>query len=737
MTTLVPKFSRYAILLLCVIFSVSLDYAQTTLVENAIPRSRLILLNNHSEERTAALILQDFIKKISAAELPILANNESLHPGDIVINNADGDAALTEDGFHLTCSGNGLSISSAGGKGVIYGAVTLLEQYLGVDYFGEFESNYPQQKTIMLPAIDRMENPAFRYRQSQNYALSTDTVYRLWNRLEMPTDVFAAGYWVHTFDRLLPSDVYGETHPEYYAYFNGSRHPGKASQWCLTNDEVFELVSRRIDSIFKANPGKNIISVSQNDGNFTNCTCDQCKAIDDYEGALSGSVVTFLNKLAARFPDKEFSTLAYLYTMQPPKHIKPLPNVNIMLCDIDCNREVSLTENASGREFVRAMEGWSAISDNIFIWDYGINFDNYVSPFPNFHILQDNIRLFKKNHATMHFSQISSSRGGDFAELRSYLVNKLMWNPELNVDSLLHHFLNGYYGPAGAFLYEYIKVMEGALLGSGIRLWIYDSPVSHKSGMLKPELMRRYKKLFDNAEQAVKSDPTYLMRVQRSRLPLQYAELEIARTENEKDYADISQKLDLFESRVKAFDVPTLNERRNSPVDYCELYRQRYMPAAEKSIALGASVNYAPLPGKKYQEISKTALTDGLFGGSTFVESWVGWEGQDATITLDLGSVKPVHSIEADFLHQLGAWILLPKQVTYSYSTDGAHFTPWESHTIPEDRSVQVKFVGIKTEIQVQARYLKIDVIATKECPTWHYGVGHPSWFFVDEVTVK
>ena len=26
---------------------------------------------------------------------------------------------------------------------------------------------------------------------------------------------------------------------------------------------------------------------------------------------------SFLNKLAARFPDKEFSTLAYLYTMNP------------------------------------------------------------------------------------------------------------------------------------------------------------------------------------------------------------------------------------------------------------------------------------------------------------------------------------------------------------------------------------------------------------------------------------
>ena len=263
----------------------------------------------------------------------------------------------------------------------------------------------------------------------------------------------AAGYWVHTFDKLLPSSIYGKEHPEYYSYFKGKRHPGKASQWCLSNPEVFEIVAQRVDSIFKANPDKHIMSVSQNDGNYTNCTCDACKAIDDYEGALSGSIITFLNKLAARFPDKEFSTLAYLYTMNPPKHVKPLPNVNIMLCDIDCDREVTLTENASGKKFVKAMEGWSKITNNIFVWDYGINFDNYLAPFPNFHILQDNIRLFKKNHATMHFSQIAGSRGGDFAELRAYLVSKLMWNPEVNVDSLMQHFLHGYYGEAAPYLY--------------------------------------------------------------------------------------------------------------------------------------------------------------------------------------------------------------------------------------------------------------------------------------------
>lgn len=131
-------------------------------------------------------------------------------------------------------------------------------------------------------------------------------------------------------------------------------------------------------------------------------------------GRPSGNYIRFLNKLAERFPDKEFSTLAYLFTMQPPRHVKPLPNVNIMLCDIDCNREVPLTDNASGQEFVRALEGWSAVSDNIFVWDYGINFDNMVAPFPNFPILKPNIELFHRNHVTMHFSQIGGSYGGDF-----------------------------------------------------------------------------------------------------------------------------------------------------------------------------------------------------------------------------------------------------------------------------------------------------------------------------------
>ena len=710
--------------------------AQVTLVKDGKSNARIIVQDKMPDTKTSAQLLQHFLYHISKSKLPI-ENDKTPRKGDILIGGQT-PQTVTEDGFSISTQDGILRISGKE-KGVVYGVVTLLEQYLGVDYWGENEYSFTPQKMVILPLINKVENPAFRYRQTQCYAIRTDSIYKWWNRLEEPNEVFAAGYWVHTFDKLLPSSVYGKEHPEYYSYFKGKRHPGKASQWCLSNPEVFEIVAQRVDSIFKANPDKHIMSVSQNDGNYTNCTCDACKAIDDYEGALSGSVITFLNKLAARFPDKEFSTLAYLYTMNPPKHVKPLPNVNIMLCDSDCDREVTLTENASGKEFVKAMEGWSKITNNIFVWDYGINFDNYLAPFPNFHILQDNIRLFKKNHATMHFSQIAGSRGGDFAELRAYLVSKLMWNPEANVDSLMQHFLHGYYGEAAPHLYQYIKVMEGALIGSGQRLWIYDSPVSHKYGMLKPALMRRYNHLFDLAEKAVATEPDFLKRVQRARLPIQYSELEIARTETEKDLADINKKLDLFEERVKEFQVPTLNERSNSPIDYCKLYRERYMPQKENSLALGAKVTYITPPTGKYAALGKTALVDGLFGGATFVDSWIGWEGTDGAFVIDLGETKEIHSVETDFLHQIGAWILFPLKVVYSYADDGEHYTHWKTIDLPEERTGEVKFRGVKAKSAepVKTRYVKVEVTGTKECPTWHYGVGHPSWFFIDEVIIK
>ncbi len=731
---------KYLSIPLAIALATGAASSQTTIVDNSRPAASIILHEDNPTNRTAADILNRFISEISGTTLPIVPDGKAPKKGNaIIIGQPTDDAG--EDGFVIDgTDGHTVGIATGGGRGAIYGVTDLLENQLGVKYYAKDYYTLSKSPTIIIPRIHKADTPAFRYRQSQSYALE-DSIGRHWMRMKEPRDIFTGGLWVHTFDRILPSTKYGNDHPEYYSFINGERRPGNHSQWCLTNPEVFEVVCTRLDSIFAANPGTSMISISQNDGNFTQCACPRCKAVDEAEGSLSGNYVRFLNKLAQRYPDKEFSTLAYLFTMHPPKLTKPLPNVNIMLCDIDCKREVALPYNESGREFVKALEGWGKISNNIFVWDYGINFDGMVSPFPNFHILADNLRLFKKNGATMVFEQVNGVRGADFAEMRAYMLAKLMWNPDLDADSLMRDFAIGYYGEAAPLMIEYRKMLEGALLSSDTPLWIYDSPISHKNGMLNANLRRRYNELFDKAEKAVASDSAHLAHVRMGRLPLMFSELEIARTEPSAtiDRDALAAKVEEFRRECAIQGVTTLNERNNSPSDYCDLYLTRFLPGGTTNKAAGATVTWIKEPAKSYQPIADKALTDGLFGGTTYVESWVGWEGSDAEFILDLGKPVEINAIEADFLHQLGAWVLAPKGGRYQVSLDGTAFTSFGEFAFDEDRDVQVKFKKGRAESTspVTARYIKVAIDGIGMCPDWHYGVGHPAWFFLDEITVE
>lgn len=713
--------------------------AETFIVKDGKAAGRIIAAET-GPEQDAALLLKDFVERLTGAQIRIVPPDSRPKKGDVLFLGHKTESGLSEDAFCISTEGGIVTIVSGGGNGSSYAVVTLLEDYFGVRYYAADAMYYDRTDCLSLPdGLSVTQTPTFRYRQTQSYSLALDPLYKIWFRLEQPDEVFAGNLWVHTFNRILPASVYGKSHPDWYSFIGGERRPGKASQWCLTNPEVLEAASRQIDSIFRANPGMKMISVSQNDGNNTYCQCPECMKVIEREGAVSGLYIEFLNKIASRFPDKEFSTLAYLFTMNPPEHVKPLPNVNIMLCDIDCDREVPLTGNASGQYFLKALEGWSEISDNIFVWDYGINFDNMVAPFPNFHVIQPNIQIFRDHHVTMHFSQIAATLGTDFSEMRSYLAAKLMWNADADLDSLMTGFMDGYYGPAGKYLYQYEKMREGALLGSGQRLWIYDSPVSHKDGMLNAACRRQYNILFDKAEAAVADQPEYLKRVWMARLPLQYSELEIARAEGCKDPASITEALDLFEERTAMFGIPTLNERNNTPAEYCRLYRERYLPGDRSDKALGAEVRYIVEPtAARYRKVGEKGLTDGIYGGSTFVESWVGWEGCDAEFIVDLGEAKDISYIGADFLHQLGQWILLPVSFSCWTSGDGDGYDFFGKTQVAEDDSPQVKFekIGCTSASPVTARYIKIYIEGTKVCPSWHYGVGQPSWLFLDEVEV-
>jgi len=60
-----------------------------------------------------------------------------------------------------------------------------------------------------------------------------------------------------------------------------------------------------------------------------------------------------------RVPDKVISTLAYQYSRRAPAGIKPEPNVNIMLCTIECNRSRPIETDPANASFRQDIRDWS------------------------------------------------------------------------------------------------------------------------------------------------------------------------------------------------------------------------------------------------------------------------------------------------------------------------------------------------------------------------------------------
>ena len=226
-----------------------------------------------------------------------------------------------------------------------------------------------------------------------------------------------------------------------------------------------ELV-KNLKERLRADPAATIASVSQNDC-FGNCTCPKCRAVDEEEGGPAGSLLRFVNAVAAdiepEFPNIAIDTLAYQYTRKPPRLARPRPSVIVRLCSIECAFAKPL-DDPRNKAFFDDLDGWSKIAGRLYIWDYTTNFSHYVQPHPNYGVLGRNIRLFVDRNVRGVFEQGAyQSWGSEMAELRAWVLAKLLWDPGLEEGRLREEFLKGYYGPAAGDMDDYLEGLEQAL----------------------------------------------------------------------------------------------------------------------------------------------------------------------------------------------------------------------------------------------------------------------------------
>jgi hypothetical protein len=510
--------------------------ADITLAENGQAKTVIVVRPDASEPvQHAAKELATFLGQTTGGQFEIVNRMEGGRPciclfPEAALRARSSRAAddLGVEGVVLKTFRNGLILTGGEPRGTLYAVYTFLEDYLGCRWWSSTESTIPRRPTVTIGDIDVRYEPPLEYREAYWFdAFDGDWAVRnKCNGNGERLDARRGGKhkyegFVHTFYRLIPPQVYFEDHPEWFSEIDGKRTAERA-QLCLTNEQMRAELVGNLKERLRGNPEVTIASVSQNDWRG-NCQCRKCKAVEEEEGGPAGLMLRFVNAVAAdieeEFPNVAISTLAYQYTRKPPQRVKPRHNVIVRLCSIECSFSKPLADERN-QLFRDDLVGWSKICNRLYIWDYTTNFRHHIMPHPNLRVLGPNVKFFADHNVKGVFEQGAyTTNGAEMAELRAWVLAKLLWDPNRDGQALIDEFIEGYYGPAAPHVKAYLKVTHDAVEASGDWLGCFSQ---HTAKFLSFETLAEGWRHLQAAEEAVQDDPDLRLRVQVAQLPVMY-----------------------------------------------------------------------------------------------------------------------------------------------------------------------------------------------------------------------
>lgn len=512
------------------------------------PYTIVLAADASASEQHAAGDLQDLLLQATGATLPIVSEEEAqarvaprifVGAGTLARERLATGAPvdweqLGDEGFVLRSieAGAAPDLVIAGGRrrGTMYGVYGLLDR-LGFRWYTNRKTWYPQADALVLAPLDEVGGPAFMYREPYiREAFDADWAARnRVNSMRASLDEARGGrvgvHGVHTFDTVIPDSLYDE-HPEYFPLIGGRRVTGYV-QRCLTNPDVVRVAADNVIAWMDRTPDGVFFSVSQEDTERL-CECAACTAKMEAEESPMGLYLDFVNQVAElvepHHPDKYITTLAYWFTEKPPKTVRPRDNVFIRLCPISicvAHPFTECTEDAS-RDFSGYLSAWGEITDRIIIWHYNTNFKHFPMPFPNFGEFTADIATYHRNGVRGIFFQGSGdSPGGGDADLRAWVMARLLWDPYQDAGALVDEWLHAVYGAAYAPMRAWFDLMHAQVADPDAHLHIFQSP----SRDLYPEaVVVEGFRLHETAYELAAGDETARYYIGKSRLALEFVD---------------------------------------------------------------------------------------------------------------------------------------------------------------------------------------------------------------------
>jgi hypothetical protein len=573
------------------------------------PFSIVVPVDAIPSEEYAAAQLQYYLSRVSGVKLDII--NEAAVDQDqnyifVGLNNfveehisKSGVDSLGKDGIIIKTTGSRLIISGGRPRGTLNAVYHFLEEYIGCRWWTPTDMDIPETKSITLDKINEYYIPPFKYRNHFIYNTISSPKFAAVlheNGDDQKVSLQQGGNekilgFVHTFSKILPPEKYFSKHPEWYSDPNNndlpctskSKEPApQQTQLCLTNKQMYQEFLKNTLMWIAANPSYGIISISQNDYR-SYCQCESCKKIVEQEDSPSGLLLQFVNRIAADiekiYPEKKIETLAYYFSLQPPKITRPRKNVIIRIAPIQSDWAYALN-SPQNKEIKEILVQWSEISDELYYWGYNTNFIHLMLPHPSFGHVGEDLKFLAEKGFTGIFMQDNKYTDGFgyFLDMKAWVVGHLMWDPSLDQQVLVKEFMDHYYGAGGYYLSQYIQLMEKAFRNSHKKLSTFNRDFS----FLTLDVLNKGTLLFDKALSSVEKGSIYHERIQKEKTVFDFAWLVLhrplkieSRIRNEEFLGPDTYTKDMenFFERLKKYKVKRIDRKFTN-----EAYQRELIP---------------------------------------------------------------------------------------------------------------------------------------------------------------
>ena len=531
--------------------------------------------------RAVAEDMASILRAITGSTFPVVTDESPAVAGELIVGPDNSrlkglgleemTSGFAEDEYEIRTVDGRLVIAGAPPRGTVNGIYGFLQDHLGCRWFTPGVSRIPRQPAMELPPIRDRQRPDFQER-SLVAPQHWDAAWTARNRLNVcktyggsvSKNFLMKDPRVHTIGNYyeshalaeIPASLFDE-HPEYYAEINGERtiHPeGNARAYCITHPDFVKYLAERLKRSAGNYEGRVVLGLGHTDSaNY--CRCPVCSASYERVG-LAGTYMEFANAVAAdvaaAHPNALIDTLVYGMTFVPTP-VRMHPQVRATWCPISAcyAHGFGACQPNLDRDYLGQLDQWLNNTDQLQIWYYHYQSDAWM-PHLRLAATRQDFRDFHRRgmqgvfveaiggSACIRTNAVSDGDklipaygdpdSGEFFtvpvelnHLRCYVVSRLMWDTEYNVEEGVREFCDTYYGPAGPAMAEYVRTVES--IDSYDRT-IGDSksqyPGVHQGCGQAPRLKWdetiRLDALFDEAEEAVAHDPTLLRRVRMARL---------------------------------------------------------------------------------------------------------------------------------------------------------------------------------------------------------------------------